>query len=92
MKINTKLNKIILFFLICEFSRRDYGFLGVTLQQAVFKARNAPPSIPTSSTSNDRNFTTSIPQSTVTINTVINPIASPAPVPQMRQQITPRIA
>lgn len=64
------------------FHRRDYGFLGITLQQAVFKARNAPPPPPTSTTS-------AIPQSTTTAS-VISSITNTPQVPQIRQQITPR--
>lgn len=75
---------------VLEEYKRDYGFLGTPLQQAVFKARNAPPPPPTTS-SNDRSFTTTIPQST-TANTVINPTTAAPLVSQVRQQITPRIA
>lgn len=72
--------------------RRDYGFLGIPLQQAVSKARNAPPPPPTSSSSSDRSYTTGSLQSTTT-TTVINPITAAPPVTQVRQpQITPRIA
>lgn len=74
---------------ISSFTRRDYGFLGITLQQAVFKARNAPPPPPT--TTSERGYTTSIPQNTTT-TTIINQITTTPPsVSQVRQQITPRI-
>lgn len=36
------------------FYRQDYGFLGLRLQQAVIRARNAPPPLPTSSMSNEK--------------------------------------
>lgn len=64
-------------------NRQDYGFLGITLHQAVFKARNAPPTLPTFSEK------ITIPQST-TATAVINPIATtppPSVVTQVRQQI-----
>lgn len=35
-------------------NREDYGFLGVRLQQAVIRARNAPPPLPTSTMTNDK--------------------------------------
>lgn len=66
----------------CYIYRRDYGFLGITLQQAVFKVRNAPPPPPTS--------ISSIPQSTTT-SSAISSIANSPQIPQIRQQITPRV-
>lgn len=65
--------------------RRDYGFLGIALQQAVSKARNAPPP-PTS----DKNI--AMNTSMTNASTAINSIASASMNRPQMQQITPRIS
>lgn len=66
-----------------SFFRRDFGFLGIALQQAVSKARNAPPPAPTGDKSG---------ASMASASTAINSIASASINRPQISQITPRIS
>lgn len=74
-----------------SFYRRDYGFLGVTLQQAVSKVRNQPPPAPkpSSSGSSGSSTTNPIPQSSNT-STTVHSVTNVAQTPPIRPNITPR--